>query len=252
MFGKRAGRHAQLKDLPSKRQFPTENGIVRSEIYHIIDVLREWQATVAPADSVRWVVVENQFKGEMRVVQAVLAMLYGNKVVFLQPAVVRKHFGLDKVKSYATRKCAATRRASELVAALPDGAELSKTLASGKVDDLADALMQALFWADQCESGAAELPAKPARKKRAAAKARTSTSDSAKASKSKAPRAKATKAKAAATKAKVVIAAETVAAEQTEGSKRKGRYPPVTSTPLALHLAAARAARVSSAATAKL
>ena len=193
LLGKRSSRQSALRrSLVMPEGVP---GVVKSEIYHILAQVHAFHAhmtqTFGAFDAV---VIENQFKGEMRVIQAALAALFtppgtaplcpepdvpkghpkplssSPVVFFLQPAVVRASLGIPKVRSYKKRKEALVQAAlstlqseyahdpnvDRWIACLDPTATTASADGDGKAgvdtvvpkaDDLADAFLQAHFWA---------------------------------------------------------------------------------------------------------
>lgn len=160
MFGARATRQAEARKEVRRAKLPAGHGVVRSEIHHIIGALAAWQRDVMPVTSdLRCVLVENQFKGEMRVIQTVLAMLYDppprpspGRVVFIQPAAVKKHFALTSARTYAERKSESVAKAIAMLRAMPGHERWVDVLqAAAKPDDLAECFLQCMFWVDSAQ-----------------------------------------------------------------------------------------------------
>eukprot|EP00962_Isochrysis_galbana_P042521 scaffold15944_cov115-Isochrysis_galbana.AAC.12 len=96
------------------------------------------------------VLVERQMRVNMRIIEAAVQALHYDRCIVVSPRLVKMHFGLSR-NNYRLNKQAAVQWMQEFVVSVPELFEpglVDSALASTKQDDLADALLMVVYYAD--------------------------------------------------------------------------------------------------------
>lgn len=116
---------------------------------YILRFVRRWEHLFEGADIV---VVERQMRVNMRIIEAVFQALFFDKTRLLSARSVKQRFGLSR-RNYRQNKQAAVEYVQQYLSAkLPD--RVAWFEAQRKKDDLADALLMALFFSLASAPGA--------------------------------------------------------------------------------------------------
>jgi hypothetical protein len=96
------------------------------------------------------VLVERQMRVNMRIIESVVQALHYDKCIVMSPRLVKMHFGLSR-GNYRLNKQAAVQWMQEFVQSVPGLFEpglVDSAITSRKQDDLADALLMVVYYAD--------------------------------------------------------------------------------------------------------